>query len=523
MGNTNTLFRAGILLVPLLPAAVAAFLHPAKVQAFTFVFCSTLAAGLTVALLVNRHYRRCLEELRGAAARLAAGEVAGVAGEITGPGGHRDLAGELNGLARLMRDMAENSQATAGQVAAAAEQVNVIVEHARQAAQDFDRMEEVAGSLAAVTGELRRKARENQQAVAECRRGMGAARQAMDRIQADSGQIAGHIAELEAAVGQVDTILAAIGEISDRTRLLALNAAIEAARAGEHGKGFAIVAREVKKLSDSTSTAVSETGAILRAIRSEMQKVTDTVLLSKENIGAGVDQIVAADEGLVEISRAVASISSAVEESGQEIGGYLLQVNAAAGAQKRNLEEITAVLDLLKTAANTLEEAGKKVKISGYGTEGDAGLNALADRLMGVLSGVAQKPGIVSLVEADHRRALSDLLQQFPELEAVYSNRADGTFIFSEPPAGLANARAREWWRRAMAGENYVSGVYVSAITRKPCLTLYVPVRGEDGSVTGVLGADVRLEAAAEAGGNDRRSVFQLAGEKQRQRVAYGT
>jgi len=491
--KNRVIFGAGFLLVPLLPAVVAAFLHPARGQAFIFVFCSALTAGLTATLLINRQHSRCLEELKKTVAQLAAGNVAGISRENECYG-YGDLAVELSSLARLMQDVAENSQATAGQVAAAAEQVDMIVEHARQTVMDFDRIKELAGSLAAVTGKLKRKTVENEQAVAECRRGMNAARQAMGRINADSEQISGLIAELDAAVGRVDAILVAIGEISDRTRLLALNAAIEAARAGEHGKGFAVVAQEVKKLSDSTSAAVNETGDILRAVRAETRKVAGTVILSRQNISSGMDQLVSADEGLLKISRSVASVSSAVEESGQEIEGYLLQVDAAVGAQKRNLEEITVMLDLLKGAAKTLEEVGKKVKISVFGAGERAGLSALASRLMDILKSVAQRSGFVSLNEEEHRRILSGLLQQVKELEAVYSNRADGTFIFSEPPAGLVNARAREWWQRAMAGDEYISDVYVSAITRKPCLTLSVPIRGENGSVKGVLGADVRLD-----------------------------
>ena len=77
------------------------------------------------------------------------------------------------------------------------------------------------------------------------------------------GRIASYTQELSHMAGQV-------GRIAEQTNLLALNAAIEAARAGEHGRSFAVVAGEVRKLSN-------ESGQAGQHIRATIDTVTEAI------------------------------------------------------------------------------------------------------------------------------------------------------------------------------------------------------------------------------------------------------
>ncbi|SIS52168.1 methyl-accepting chemotaxis protein [Alicyclobacillus vulcanalis] len=52
------------------------------------------------------------------------------------------------------------------------------------------------------------------------------------------------------AVRDVGALSDQVREIADTSRILGLNASIEASRAGEYGRGFAVIAREIRRLAE---------------------------------------------------------------------------------------------------------------------------------------------------------------------------------------------------------------------------------------------------------------------------------
>ncbi|MBL8445632.1 MAG: methyl-accepting chemotaxis protein [Zoogloeaceae bacterium] len=155
-------------------------------------------------------------------------------------------------------------------------------------------------------------------------------------ISASVQRSAAAIRTLDNSADVISGLVSVIREIADQTNLLALNAAIEAARAGEQGRGFAVVADEVRKLAERTTSSSQEIVTIVARIQTGARDSVAAMEQGVAQVEHGVQVARQAGEAIREVSQLARdsaqrmhTISAALSEqssAGQDIAGRVEQV-----------------------------------------------------------------------------------------------------------------------------------------------------------------------------------------------------
>ena len=179
----------------------------------------------------------------------------------------------------------------------------------------------------------------------------------MEGISATVGEAAGQIQQLMGRSIEISNIAGVIRDIADQTNLLALNAAIEAARAGEQGRGFAVVADEVRKLVERTSTATAEITTMLGAIRSETERAVQSMQTAAPLVSAGADLARQADSSLQRLRTA------ADENLGKmrDVVHTTREQSTAANSIAQQMEKVAQMADETSVAVGSAAEIASRL------------------------------------------------------------------------------------------------------------------------------------------------------------------
>jgi methyl-accepting chemotaxis protein len=179
---------------------------------------------------------------------------------------------------------------------------------------------------------------------------LGASAQALERVS-EQGQ-------------QIQSVVDVIGGIAGQTNLLALNAAIEAARAGEQGRGFAVVADEVRSLSQRTQASTAQIAATVESLRATVQQAVDLMQAACAQAEGDAAAVTGLGANLSEIATAVevvndtlAQIATAVDEqaaTADQVSSNIQQVDQAALRLLEGAREVHNAADRLGEGSRAL-------------------------------------------------------------------------------------------------------------------------------------------------------------------------
>ncbi len=322
-----------------------------------------VAVGLIVVTLVIRSITRGMSGMLDLAQKISSNDLSVADLPITSGDEIGKTCAALNTMKNTLHQMIQSIASTADHVASASEEIS---SSATQQAEGADRqkdqtaqvataMQEMASTVLQVSENSNRAAEAARKASETAHHGGSIVNETLNRMREIAQSVSGtakKMEELGRSSDQIGRIIGVIDDIADQTNLLALNAAIEAARAGEQGRGFAVVADEVRKLAERTTTATKEIAQMIKNIQDETKTAVGAMVQGTQQVEEGVKSTAQAGDALQQII-----------QMAEQVGEMITHIATASTQQSSATEQVNSNMDqiarLVKESAIGAQQSAK--------------------------------------------------------------------------------------------------------------------------------------------------------------------
>ncbi|HEY9690725.1 MAG TPA: CHASE3 domain-containing protein [Oculatellaceae cyanobacterium] len=339
--------------------------------------------GLLISLVISRIIARSLGRAVGVAEKVSQGDLTASI-EVTSNDeigklleSFRTMTRNLNSLVQQIQHSGIQVTTSTTQIAASGKQLEATV---TEQVASTNQVVATAKEIAATSGQLVHTMEEVASMSETTTIAAASGQENLVRMEASMRQLAQATNSISTKLGaisekanNINSIITTITAVADQTNLLSLNAAIEAEKAGEYGLGFAVVAREIRRLADRTAVATLDIENMVKEMQSavstgvmEMDKFSQEVtqgFQDSRDIGAQIGNIIQQIQALTPRFQAVNEGMEAQSQGAGQISEAMIQLSESSSQTAESLEEINRAIAQLNEAANGLRMEISRFKV----------------------------------------------------------------------------------------------------------------------------------------------------------------
>ncbi|GBF78830.1 GAF domain-containing protein [Aphanothece sacrum] len=275
--------------------------------------------------------------------------------------------GEIGRVAQFINKTLENLQRLVLQVQSASHAVTQTANHSAQdikslaaeaqeasavittALTQSQGMADSIQSVAANAQQAKLKVEQADQSVKEGDEAMNLTVESILAIQNTVEETSEKLKRLGEASQKISRVVSLIRDLASQTQVLALNASIEANELSQDGQGFAVVANEVRSLSERSTAAAEEIEEMVEEIQTETKQVITAMEAGREQVISGTELVEITRQKLTSIAQVSEQIRDLVEEIAQ-----------AATVQAETSASVSSTMQAVDTIAQKTSERSVK-------------------------------------------------------------------------------------------------------------------------------------------------------------------